>query len=253
VGGRIPWWDATLATVSGIFVNNITPTGRLGGEACRILVTRLHGEIALSRAALALLCDRLGDAIAVSGLVVLALPLVGPLVASRLRLGVIVLAVLVAAVLVFGRWLRRALRATLTGWQRDLRTASLGAGQVAAALGYSFVIWTEDLLRVLAAAAAFDVWLTVPQASAVAVVAILGAFAPTIGGLGAVEGGMVGGLVLFGVPLETAIAITTVERVVSYGVGTVTGGVAVISMGGTTLLRAALGRPKDAATSRGAS
>lgn len=247
LGGRVAWRDATLAIFAGIFVNNVTPTGRLGGEACRVLITRMRGALPLSRAALALLCDRLGDAVAIAGLVVLALPLLGPLLATRARLALVVLAGLVALLLVFGRWLRRALHATITAWQRDLRTASLGWGPVGGALGYSFLIWLEDLLRVLAAAAALGVSLSVPQASALAVIAILGAFAPTVGGLGAVEGGLVGGLVLIGVPLDTAIAITTVERAVSYGFSTVSGGLTLVSLGGTTLLRAALGRDRPSA------
>jgi len=49
------------------------------------------------------------------------------------------------------------------------------------------------------------------------VVGVLGGFVPTVGGLGAVEGALVATLVLFGVPLDTAIAMTTVERGISYG------------------------------------
>jgi len=41
LGGRISWGTASLATIAGVFVNNVTPTGRLGGEACRIAITRL--------------------------------------------------------------------------------------------------------------------------------------------------------------------------------------------------------------------
>jgi len=242
LGGRVGWRDSTLAIFAGIFVNNVTPTGRLGGEACRILITRMRGELALSRGALALLCDRLGDAIAIVGLVVLALPVLGPLGAARLHTAVIVLAIVAAVLLVFGRWLRRALHATLTAWQRDLRSSSLGRREITVALGCSFLIWGEDLLRLLAASAALGVSLTVPQAAALAVIAVLGAFAPTIGGIGAVEGGLVGGLLLFGISLDTAIAITTVERVISYGFSTVTGGAILMSIGGTTLLRTALGR-----------
>jgi undecaprenyl-diphosphatase len=157
-----------------------------------------------------------------------------------------VLAVLAGLALAFGRWLRQALRATLTAWQRDLRSSTLGRREIAGVLGYSALIWTEDLLRMLAAGAAFDVALSIPQASALAVTAILGGFAPTVGGLGAVEGGLIGGLVLFGVPLETAIAVTTVERLASYGFSTVTGGLTVAALGGRTLLRAALGRAGNA-------
>jgi uncharacterized membrane protein YbhN (UPF0104 family) len=238
LGGTITWPDATKATVAGVFVNNVTPTGRLAGEAARIALTRLRGQLSVARGALAALCDRLSDVPGVAVLGLAALPTLAP-AAGRHR-GALVLGVVVAGalLLIFGRWLRASLRAWITAWRRDLRGAPVPRSTVALGLGCSAVIWAEDLLRILCVSLAFGVHLSGPQAAALCVIAVGGGFVPTIGGLGAVEGGLLGGLALFGVPWETAIAITTVERTISYGFSTVAGAAITTMMGGRSLLRA---------------
>jgi uncharacterized protein (TIRG00374 family) len=125
----------------------------------------------------------------------------------------------------------------MSTWGTELHGAGLPARDLALGLGYSALIWIEDLARLLVVGLAFDVRFSVPQAAALCVIAVAANFAPTVGGLGAVEGGLMGGLALFGVPIETAIAITTVERSISYGFSTVTGGIAVALLGGRRLLR----------------
>jgi hypothetical protein len=249
----VSWWHATLATVSGVFVNNVTPTGRLGGEACRIAVTRLRGSLSIARGALATLCDRLSDIPAVLLLFALSLPVLYGYLSGHVNVVVLVLVVLAAATLLVGRWLRSTLRAWMASWRTELHGAALPPRDLALGLGCARVIWIEDLLRVLVVGLAFDVRFTVPQAAALCVIAVAANFAPTVGGLGAVEGGLMGGLALFGVPLETAIAITTVERLISYGFSTLTGGITVALLGGRRLLRTPSGQraaPEPSAVSR---
>lgn len=237
VGGTVGWWHATLATVAGVFINNVTPTGRLGGEACRIAVTRLRGTLTIARGALATLCDRLSDIPPVLLLFTLALPVLHRYLSSHLNVVALVLAVLVIATLLVGRWLRSTLRAWMSTWRAELHGAGLPARDLALGFSYSALIWIEDLARLLVVGLAFDVRFSVPQAAALSVIAVAANFAPTVGGLGAVEGGLMGGLALFGVPIETAIAITTVERLISYGFSTVTGGITVALLGGRRLLQ----------------
>ena len=50
---------------------------------------------------------------------------------------------------------------------------------------------------------------------------MLGGVVPGVAGLGPVEGGLVAGLMAFGVDLPTAAAVTALERAISYGFSTV--------------------------------
>jgi uncharacterized membrane protein YbhN (UPF0104 family) len=146
---------------------------------------------------------------------------------------VIAIAGVILAGAVFGPSIRRLARTWLTGWQRE--GLQIGWHTVAAGLGFSALVWIEDIFRLMAVGRAFDVPLSLSQGAALVVVGVFGGFVPTIGGLGAVEGALVGTLLLFEVPLETAIAITTLERAISYGFSTGLGGLVVILSGGRRL------------------
>lgn len=242
LGGSISLWSSSAAVLAGIFVNNVTPTGRLGGEACRVAITRLRGRLNLPLATLVVLCDRVSDGPVVALMALVALPALGPLLAARWRAAIVVAAILVGVVVLLGGWFRHQLRAAVTAWQRQLTGLRVSRWTIAKVAVYSVIVWFEDVLRLMAVGAACGVWLTVPQAAALATLILLGGFAPTVGGLGAVEGGLVAGLALFGVPLETALAITALERLISYVMTTVLGGLTVLALGGTSLLRLSLGR-----------
>jgi uncharacterized membrane protein YbhN (UPF0104 family) len=240
LGGRVGWFAASLATIAGVAVNNLTPTGRLGGEACRVAVTRLKGELTLSRGALASLCDRLTDVPLICVIALLALPAL-PSAEEPAKAALLAIAVLVIMWFAVARWLRARLHASLTWWHRE--GLSIGWRTVAKGLGFSAMVWVEDVFRLMAVGRAFDVHLSAPQGAALVVVGVFGGFVPTIGGLGAVEGALVGTLLLFDVPLETAIAITTLERAISYGFSTVVGGFVVLLLGGRRLWSSAVGTP----------
>jgi uncharacterized membrane protein YbhN (UPF0104 family) len=68
-------------------------------------------------------------------------------------------------------------------------------------------------------------------------VAMLGGLVPTIGGLGVVEGGLTAALCLFGVELDKALAITALERGISYILATGVGGLVLLYVGGGELWR----------------
>ena len=102
----------------------------------------------------------------------------------------------------------------------------------------SVAIWTLDVVRLRLAAAAFNAPIGLPQAATLTAITIVAGWVPTIGGLGAIEGGLIAGLVGMGVPPADAIAITAVERAISYGVGTVAGFVSLSLLGGRSLWRA---------------
>ena len=104
-----------------------------------------------------------------------------------------------------------------------------------AGVGYSALLWVQDVVRLACAGLAVGVHLSPTQAAMLAVSTIVGGLVPTIGGLVVVEGGLVAGLVAFGVDLPTAMAATAVERSISFGFSTVAGGLVIAVMGGRSL------------------
>ena len=101
----------------------------------------------------------------------------------------------------------------------------------------SVTISIQDPLRLMAGAAAFGVHLSLSQAAMVSAASMFAGGIPTIGALGAVEGGLIAALVALKVNLTTAVAITALERGISLVFSTSAGGLAVFWLGGGELWR----------------
>ncbi|MCY4437596.1 MAG: lysylphosphatidylglycerol synthase transmembrane domain-containing protein [Chloroflexi bacterium] len=76
--------------------------------------------------------------------------------------------------------------------------------------------WAAEAGRFLLVANALGVSLTLPQLLFVFAAGALLLAAPTPGGLGAVEGGMVGVMLLLDVPVDLAAAVAFLDRLISY-------------------------------------
>ena len=100
-------------------------------------------------------------------------------------------------------------------------------------------MWLQDVLRLTCVTLAFGVSLSTTQIATLSMLAMLGGIVPAVAGLGPVEGGLVAGLMVFGVDLPTAAAITALERAISYGFSTSAGAVVVALLGGRSLWHAA--------------
>jgi hypothetical protein len=243
LGHRVRLVDALLAYLAGIFVNNITPASRLGGEACRIAAISLRSGVPVAAAAVAAVYDRLCELPPIVALVVCAVP---ALVSAGVRVGDRLIAVAIAAGVAVAVYVayRRLLhdRAWWKTWRERIAAGALDRRTVAAAVGCSTFVWVQDVARIMTVAAAFGVGLTIPQAALLGTLAIVGGLVPTVGGLGAIEGGLVGGLLLFGVRADLAAAITAVERAISYVFATGAGASAFALIGGRSLWNAVRSR-----------
>jgi uncharacterized protein (TIRG00374 family) len=124
----------------------------------------------------------------------------------------------------------------------DVQSVSIDAASMFASAAWSIVVWILDVTRVWLVAQMFDVSLGPMQAASLSGVTVLGSLAPTVGGLGVVEGGLIAALIAFGVPSQTAMAMTAVERGISYGLSTVLGAGALAALGGRELWTAARAR-----------
>ncbi|MDW8283181.1 MAG: lysylphosphatidylglycerol synthase transmembrane domain-containing protein [Myxococcales bacterium] len=236
--------ETILANLAFTFLNNVTP-GRLGGEIGRVVVLQLRTRVDLRRAAASAAYDRLLDWVPAPLFLLLALPAL-PDVARRGHLGPL------ALVLAAGVAALALLRAASGehGWRQRLRAqlarVHLPRGPLLRALGISLLVWAADILRLAAAAAAFGVWLKPSQAVGLCFAAAAGAAVPMMGGLGVVEASLTATLCLYGVPVETALAIALLDRSISYVLATAASGLVVLALGGRRLWRAVRSPPRPA-------
>ena len=111
-----------------------------------------------------------------------------------------------------------------------------------AGVGYSSALWLQDFLRLTCVTLAFGVVLSPAQIATLCVLAMLGGVVPGVAGLGPVEGGLVAGLMAFGVDVPTAAAVTALERAISYGFSTSAGALVIAMLGGGSVWNAARGQ-----------
>ncbi len=238
LGSDVRLRRSVLVYMAGIFVSNTTPASRLGGEASRIALIRRSGVVTIETATTSVALDRMSELPPVTILALVTLPAVyGLRVPAGVRAAVLVV---VGLLLAGAAWqIRRSRRATpapAPGVRRSRWPSGAEMLRVLpVATGYSAVVWGQDVARMFVVAAACGVFLTVPQAATLSMVALIGGLAPTIGGVGVIEAGLVGGLLAFGVPADRAGAIVAIERAISLVLGTAAGGVALTILGGRWL------------------
>ena len=246
LGSRLRLRRTFLVNLAGIFVRNATPTTGLGGDASRIALLRAEG-VPLAQATASFAYVRLAEVPPL----VLVVALSAPAVAAVARRNGTTLAVTSASVVVAAAiaWLaRNRLRSQVASLRE--RTAHLHIDRVSASLAifYATLAQVETITRQIVVAAAFGVPLTIQQSATVTAMTIVGGFVPTVGSIGAIDGSMVAGLMLFGASAGDAIAITIVGRAISYGVSTAMGAVALALLGGRGILRAFNARKTNTAT-----
>lgn len=242
LGGEVGILRATLATLGGIAAGNLTPSSRVGGEACRIGLVRLSGRATWQQATIAAVWDRLSELPPIIVLGAMALVAVHHLASGW---GTVSIVIGLAAVLSAGGFaisrLRRAGFA-LAGWRERLALDRVTGRVFAEGVGYSALLWLQDVLRLTCATLAFGVALSPTKIATLSMLAMLGGLVPAVAGLGPVEGSLVAGLMAFGVDLPTAAAVTALERVISYGLSTSAGAVVIALLGGRSVLSAVRGR-----------
>jgi len=234
LGTRLPLLRTTLINLAGIFVRNATPTTGLGGDASRIALLRADG-VPLPQAAASFAYVRLAELPPLALVVGISTPAVAR-VASRSTSGAAVTGVILLAIAALLWWNRDRLRERVaTLWVRS-EHLRLDRRSFALAVAYATLAQLETIARQIVVASAFGMPLTIQQSATVTAMTIAGGFVPTVGSIGAIDGSMVAGLMLFGANAETAVAITVVGRAISYGVSTALGALALALLGGRRVL-----------------
>ncbi len=231
--------DTSAALLIGICVSNITPSSRISGEVCRITLIRKWAKIDLKRATISVLYDRIADFLPISVLFILSLTTLRTWIQKLAHTLVIPLIGLSILLLTFFIIHRRfaSFRRWLEVQKGKLSSVHMNRRKFCEAVGYSSLVWAQDIGRLMIVSAAFHVILNAHQAATLSLVMLICSVFPSIGGLGPTEGGLTAALHLFGVSLETAVAITVLERSISYIMSTCLGCIALAALGGQKLLR----------------
>jgi uncharacterized membrane protein YbhN (UPF0104 family) len=246
LGSRLALHRTTLINLAGIFVRNATPTTGLGGDASRIALLRADG-VPLPQATASFAYVRLAELPPLAVVVLISAPAVARLL-TRSMASMIAAAAAVTFLAALARWHRERLRRHFSALWARTEHLRLDPGSFGLAVFYATLAQVETIARQIVVAAAFGLPLTIQQSATVTAMTIVGGFVPTVGSIGAIDGSMVAGLMLFGANAETAVAITIVGRAISYGLSTAAGALALAVLGGRRALRAVTeGRTNTAA------
>jgi glycosyltransferase 2 family protein len=230
LGVKTTVWNSLLTYSAGVFVGNVTPARTLGNDAVRLTLIRTRTTASVKAATASVVYDRASELPAITVIALLAMPTIRP------PLVVVLAIVAVLAVLAFVPAVRAAISMRIAKWHDAIVGVPVSRGSVAAALGCSMVVWLQDITRITLVAAAFGVFLSPSQAATLTSIRLLSGLIPIPGGVGVVEGSAIAALVWFGIPVETATAITIIERAVLYGCGTLIGAVSLALLGGRRVL-----------------
>lgn len=222
-------WETLLIDSASVSVGNVTPARTLGCDACRFALIRSRGRASLKAATASILYDRGSELPALAVLVLLAVPTIQPAPTTIVIAAALVVGVATAPI-------RRVVTARIRTWHFALIGVHVERRVVAAAIASSMLFWFQDAARMMLVAAAFRTALTPSQAATLTVIRLATGVVPLPGGIGVVEGGLIAGLLWFRIPIETATAITILERAILYGCGTCLGAASLLLLGGRRIL-----------------
>lgn len=256
-GLSIPHKKTTLFAMLlvGLAVNNLTPSGRGGGEPIRAYLLSKNTNTSFKKTFATVMGDKLFDTFPFAILAIAAMIyLIFTIHLSATMLTTLIIAILIFIALLifivyicinetFGvlviRWVFRQLNKFI---KRDLKvyeTKTLGAlagfqGSLlylmkdpkvfVSAIIIAFIVWFLEITRMYVVFLAFGVHVSLGMVAAVFLLSTLVGMIPTLpGGLGAIDGIMILVYSMAGIPPFISTAATLVERLISFWMVSVLG------------------------------
>jgi glycosyltransferase 2 family protein len=228
IGYTLKATDLFPILFGAIFVNNLTPANRTGGEPLRMFWANKRFGISYTDAFITILFERLVEAIPIilllfyvlylfPSLEIKFLPQKSILTLSSTYL--LLLAVLATGILM---WI---FRERFTAFLKDIQQnwKKLNKSFIPALL-LSSGVWILDIIRLQLIALALNLHLSLYIIAAVSVLYLLLGLLPiTPGGLGIVEGGLISLLLYFGLSLASSGSFVFLERFISFGLSSLIG------------------------------
>ena len=253
---RVPSTFRTIlaAYLVSILVNNITPAARAGGELSRALFIVVRtGRKYAGRILSAIAYERVTEGLAVA-LLALTLAITGLTGSNTYPILLLSLFLIAAIVLVVHYW-DKVINLVLTRIPDKLRKSFVDDDErvdaynymhvltrdyilLAVMVGLGFLAWILDAVRIHYVAVSVGAPLGMRKAIVISLLYLaIGLLAITPGGIGVVEGGLTLVLASLGIAYGKAFAITIIERIISYGVGSLLGALALAVAGGRRVWR----------------
>ena len=240
MGKDAPLFELVKAILASIFMNNITPLSRSGGELLRMAWVSKRARIPTGVSAVSIVYERILETIPV-----FILFMAGVTYFSEESMLFLLVGILGVGLLWF-KW-EAFVRFSLRVFKTDVSDEELSAilalknqhNTNILGIGLSSLVWLLDVARLKLIALAFGLnlgWTFIALVSIANLIFGLVAFTP--GGIGIIEGGLIGTLTYFGIPGPFAVSITLLERFVSYVVSTIVGFLVLLASGGVEIWKA---------------
>jgi hypothetical protein len=232
----------------GMAVNNITPSGRGGGEPVRAYILGKYTKCSMESSFATVIADKGLDTfplflLAVITIIYAVLYLrLSTLTVLALTIALVLLVILFIIALYMSlnrkmgekvtKWLVKVIKrfskkehsnleknalTTLYGFQNSIRTLIKNRKVLIYALPLSFLIWFVEILRVYIIFLAFNTSVSLELIAVIFVIATLIGMVPLLpGGVGAVDGMMILLFSIAGIPPSVGAAATIVERLISF-------------------------------------
>ncbi|WP_297476152.1 flippase-like domain-containing protein [Thermococcus sp.] len=241
IGRDAPLMELTKAIMASIFMNNVTPLSRSGGEFLRIAWISKRADVPSGISAVSIVYERILETVPV-----FLLFLVGASYFSSTESLPFILLGMTGVFIIWTKWdsfVRLSLRVFRTNVTEDemkgIRDLRRMHDVNLAAIVLSSSVWLLDVLRLKFIGLAFGLDLPWALVALVSIAnLILGLVALTPGGVGIIEGGLIGTLTYFGIPMALALPMTLLERFVSYVASSIVGFIVLLTSGGVEIWRA---------------
>ena len=226
-GKHAKYSEILEAYISGLFVNNITPMARTGGEALRVLWLNQKCMVPKSTATAAIIYERATEGPIIGLLAILA---AASYHFNELTATIVLLAV-IGGLLLIGRsdillkLVERLSKEQIDKKTKDELTKKLRFGKTAiVTISLSATVWFVEVLRIWAELKAVRATAKISTALTVTVANILlGVMGITPGGVGIVEGGLIGTLVGLGFSVGDAAKFVAIERGIALVLSSIVG------------------------------
>ncbi|KZX13348.1 hypothetical protein MBORA_07190 [Methanobrevibacter oralis] len=261
----------------GLAVNNITPSGRGGGEPVRAYILSKHGGYLMEETFATVVADRALDTfpfVILAIIAILGMAFYFDFDLWLLVVMVISVIVIVAALIViiymsinpkFGKrvdgWiiglvrrfykknsdeLENKIHKVIAGFQDTMKLVIYNKSVLYHALPLSFLIWIFEIVRVYFVFLAFGANLNPIIIAEVFILASLVGMIPLLpGGLGAVDGVMILFYSAAGITASVSAAATVIERLISFWLATIIGMIILPHYGSSVLDKKSLSSSSD--------
>ena len=239
----------------GLAVNNITPSGRGGGEPVRAYILAKEHDYKLKDTFATVIADRTLDTfpfIVLAGITIIATVFYFkiPFWLFVILVTAVIVIILILALLVYmcinpnfgiriegfilrvvnrfykkgSQDLEKRIHENIFGFQKTMKMLISNRRLLYCTIPLSFLIWIFEILRVYIVFLAFGATLNVIVIGEVFIIASLVGMIPLLpGGLGAIDGVMIEFYSKAGISMSLAAPVTLIERLISFWMATIIG------------------------------